>query len=47
MIVTEIKSAFPRVLENLKNNEFIFQVLEISLNCAKSGNVLEKILPPK
>ena len=34
---------FPRILENLEN-KFIFQVLEMSLNFAKSWNVLEKIL---
>jgi len=33
---------FPRVLENLENNKFIFQVLEMSLNLIKSGNILEK-----
>ena len=33
---------FPHVLENLDNNKFIFQVLEISLNLTKSGNVLQK-----
>jgi len=31
-------------LLNLENNRFVFQVLEMSLNLTKSGNVLEKIL---
>ena len=30
-------------LENRENNTFNFQVLEISLNLTKSGNVLENI----
>jgi len=38
---------FPHILENLENNKFIFQVLEVSLDFTKSGNVLEKILPVK
>jgi len=29
-------------LENLQNNKLIFQILEMSLNFTKSGNVLEK-----
>ena len=40
-------SGFPRVLENLVNNKFIFQFLEMSWNFTKSGNVLEKILSVK
>ena len=47
MIVTSL-SDFPRILENLENNNFTFQVLEMSLNFTKSGNVLEqKGLPVK
>jgi len=38
---------FPRVLENLENTKFIFQVLEMSLKLTKSENVLENILPVK
>ena len=30
------------VLENLENNKFVFQVLEMFLNFTKSKNVLEK-----
>ena len=41
------QSGFPRILENLGNNKLIFQVLEMSLNFAKSGNVMENILPVK
>jgi len=37
----------PCILENLENNKFIFQVLEMSSNFTKSGNELEKILPVK
>ena len=33
---------FPRILENLENNKLIFQVLEMSWNFTKSGNVMEK-----
>jgi len=39
-----LNTGFPWILEN---NKFILQVLEMSLNLAKSGNVLEKILPVK
>ena len=38
MILTE----FPRILDNLENNQIIFQVLEMSLNFSKSWNVPEK-----
>ena len=31
----------------MENKKFIFQVVEMSLNLTKSGNVLEKILPVK
>jgi len=31
----------------MENNKYIFEVLEMSLNLTKSGNVLEKILPVK
>jgi len=41
------QSDFPHILENLENNKFIFKVLKMSLNFAKSGNILEKILPVK
>jgi len=40
-------SGLPCILENLEYNKLIFQVLEISLNLTKSGNVLEIILPGK
>jgi len=40
-------SRFPRILENLEINKYCFQVLEMSLNFTKSGNVLDKILPGK
>jgi len=30
-------TGFPCVLENLENNKYIFQVLDISLNFTKSG----------
>ena len=40
-------TVLPHVLENLQNNKFIFQMLEISLNFTKSRNVLENILPVK
>jgi len=36
-------AGFSLVLKNLQN-KFIFQVLEMSLNFAKSGNVPEQIL---
>ena len=40
-------TGFPHKLENLENNKFIFQVLEISLNLTESENVLKKVLPVK
>ena len=40
-------AGFPRILENLENNKFIFQILEMSSNFAKLRNLLEKILPVK
>jgi len=43
MILTE----FPRILDNLENNQIIFQVLEMSLNFSKSWNVPENILAVK
>jgi len=39
-----IYTGFPCILEN---NKFFFQVLEMSWNFTKSGNVLEKVLPVK
>jgi len=32
-------TGFPCILENLEDNKFIFQVMEMSLNWTKSGNV--------
>jgi len=40
-------AGFPRILKNLENNKFIYQVLEMSLNVTKSGNGVEIILPVK
>ena len=40
-------AGFPRILENLENNKFVFYVLEMSLNLTKSGNILEIVLPVK
>ena len=37
-----LMTGFPHVLETVENN-----ILEMSLNFTKSGNVLEKILPVK
>jgi len=37
-------TGFPHILENLENNKFIFQVLDMSLNLTKSGHVLEKYI---
>ena len=44
VIISILHTGFPH---NLKNIKLIFQVLEMSLNFAKSGNVLEIILPVK
>jgi len=42
-----IYTVFQPILENIKNNKLIFQILEMSLNFTKSGNDLEKILAVK
>jgi len=45
--VETVVTGFPHILEILENSTFIFQVLEMSLNLTKSGNIFEKILPLK
>ena len=37
-----MNAGYPRILENLENSKFIFQVQEEYLNFTKSGEVLKK-----
>jgi len=42
-----MKNSSTKYVLALENNILIFQLLKISLNLTKSGNVLEKMLPVK